>query len=61
MPQDIAHDLKDPFAPRSGRHLVWKDVNMTVKSRPNNEEKQTFILKNIWGEVPPKQLTAIMG
>jgi ABC-type multidrug transport system ATPase subunit len=55
--------LKDPFAPRNGRHLVWKDVNMTVKLPSNGDarEKQNFILKNVWGEVPPKQLTAIMG
>lgn len=58
----VREHLKDPFAPRSGRHLVWKDVNLTVKTpSKDNDEKEKFILKNIWGEVPPKQLTAIMG
>ncbi|CAJ1939321.1 unnamed protein product [Cylindrotheca closterium] len=52
--------LDDPFKPRVGRHLVWKDVQMTLKKK-KGDEPQKVILNNVWGEVPKGQVTAIMG
>eukprot|EP00526_Cylindrotheca_closterium_P005215 CAMPEP_0113611804 /NCGR_PEP_ID=MMETSP0017_2-20120614/5762_1 /TAXON_ID=2856 /ORGANISM="Cylindrotheca closterium" /LENGTH=641 /DNA_ID=CAMNT_0000520797 /DNA_START=157 /DNA_END=2079 /DNA_ORIENTATION=+ /assembly_acc=CAM_ASM_000147 len=51
--------LDDPFKPRLGRHLVWKDVQMTLKKTKKNPPK--VLLDNVWGEVPKGQVTAIMG
>jgi ABC-type multidrug transport system ATPase subunit len=45
----------DPFYPREGKHLTWKNVNMTVL------KGEKAILQDVWGEVPAKQTTAIMG
>lgn len=56
--------LADPFKPRLGRHLVWKDVQMTLKTKNNKKEDQEppkVILDSVWGEVPKGQVTAIMG
>lgn len=52
--------LDDPFKPRMGRHLVWKDVQMTLK-KTKGEEPPKVILDDVWGEVPKGQVTAIMG
>ena len=52
--------LDDPFKPRIGRHLVWKDVQMTLK-KSKGDEPHKVILNNVWGEVPKGQVTAIMG
>lgn len=52
--------LDDPFKPRIGRHLVWKDVQMTLK-KTKGDEPPKVILDNVWGEVPKGQVTAIMG
>lgn len=49
----------DPFAPRIGRTLYWKKVNMTLKGNSRRPERK--LLDNVWGSVPPKQVTAIMG
>ena len=51
--------LDDPFLPREGRDLVWKDVNMALVAHGNVPEKK--ILDDVWGEVPKRQVTAIMG
>ena len=55
-----SHRLDDPFKPRMGRHLVWKDVQMTLKKNKDNEPPKV-ILDHVWGEVPKGQVTAIMG
>jgi ABC-type multidrug transport system ATPase subunit/ABC-type multidrug transport system permease subunit len=52
--------LDDPFKPRLGRHLLWKDVSMSLKKGKGDEPKK-MILDNVWGEVPKGQVTAIMG
>jgi len=49
----------DPFAPREGKTLLWRNVNMTLKGK--NGEPDRKLLDNVWGEVPEKQTTAIMG
>ncbi|KAL3922583.1 MAG: hypothetical protein SGILL_002124 [Bacillariaceae sp.] len=48
----------DPFALREGKTLLWRDVNMTLKSKDGEDRK---LLENVWGEVPEQQTTAIMG
>jgi hypothetical protein len=50
-------NLDDPFAPRKGRTLVWKDVSMTLKGKGDVPDKQ--LLQGVWGEVPPQQTTAM--
>jgi len=49
----------DPFYPRTGKTLTWNNVNMTVLGKGKAENKS--ILSDVWGEVPAKQTTAIMG
>jgi hypothetical protein len=49
----------DPFAPREGKALVWKNVNMTLAG--TKDEPTRELLKDVWGEVPSKETTAIMG
>lgn len=46
----------DPFAPREGRELLWK--NMTIELVQDDKKK---ILDHVWGQVPPRQITAILG
>jgi ABC-type multidrug transport system ATPase subunit len=52
-----SHD--DPFAPREGKTLTWRNVNMTLAA--NGDDPERKLLDNVWGEVPPKQTTAVMG
>jgi ABC-type lipoprotein export system ATPase subunit len=49
----------DPLYPREGKTLTWKNVNMTALGKGKNKSKS--ILSDVWGEVPAKQTTAIMG
>jgi ABC-type glutathione transport system ATPase component len=56
----------DPFAPREGRPLRWRNVYMTVQVPDTaNEKKGTLmdktILDNVYGEVPVGEITAILG
>jgi ABC-type glutathione transport system ATPase component len=51
--------LDDPFKPRQGRDLVWKDVNMTLAGKKGKTSRK--LLDGVWGEVPRGQVTAIMG
>jgi hypothetical protein len=51
-------DLDDPFAARKGRALVWKNVCMTLAGK-GSEEPAKELLKDVWGEVPPHQTTAM--
>ena len=46
---DVSSGLADPFKPRDGRNLVWRDVNVTVKQHGSEPEKK--ILDRVWGEV----------
>lgn len=47
----------DPFYPREGKTLTWSGVGMNVNTKDGEKE----LLKDIWGEVPKKEITAIMG
>jgi len=49
----------DPFLPREGKELTWTNMSMTLVAKKGKEEKA--LLSNIWGEVPKKEITAIMG
>jgi ABC-type glutathione transport system ATPase component len=49
----------DPFAVREGKTLTWRNVNMTLIGKGKEEERK--LLHDVWGEVPEKQITAIMG
>jgi len=74
----------DPFAPREGKTLTWKNVNMILQAASNNNNNNNTkaagvdpndnnnndttdpatprkLLDNVWGEVPAKQTTALMG
>lgn len=54
----IRHE--DPFARREGKTLTWKNVNMTLAGKKKDEPDRK-LLENVWGEVPEKDTTAIMG
>jgi len=63
---DLVYDRKpsavgadDPFYPRDGKRLTWTSVNMTVEGKAGEGDKN--LLTDVWGEVPPKEITAIMG
>jgi ABC-type multidrug transport system ATPase subunit len=49
----------DPFYPREGKTLTWSNVNMKVAGKKGNDGRE--LLKGVWGEVPQKEITAIMG
>lgn len=49
----------DPFTARQGKRLVWSDVDMALVRKGKKPEMK--ILDKVWGEVPEKQITAIMG
>ena len=49
----------DPFAPREGKTLTWRNVNMKLAA--SGKDKERILLDNVWGEVPAKETTAIMG
>jgi len=49
----------DPFLEREGKSLTWSNINMTVAGKKGSEDK--LILKDVWGEAPKREITAIMG
>ena len=49
----------DPFYPREGKTLTWTNVNMVVRGGKKKGDKK--VLQNVWGEVPKKEITAVMG
>lgn len=51
-------DVADPFATREGKTLRWRNVNMTLNGKKG---KTRNLLSGVWGEVPKKDVTAIMG
>ncbi|CAB9512460.1 Putative white-brown complex homolog protein 30 [Seminavis robusta] len=59
MPHTAGHHTADPFAPREGKTLVWRDVNMTLAAKGSDPDRK--LLDTVWGEVPKKMTTAIMG
>lgn len=50
----------DPFATREGKTLLWRDINMVLAGK-KEEEKDRYLLEGVWGEVPQRRTTAIMG
>jgi ABC-type lipoprotein export system ATPase subunit len=56
------HGFDDPLRPREGRDLMWRHINMTlIGNKKKSNEPNKKILDNVWGDVPSKQVTAIMG
>jgi len=51
---------ENPFAEREGKSLIWTNVNMIVAPK-SSKDKPKHILSGVWGEIPPKQITAIAG
>jgi len=51
------HD--DPFAAREGKTLLWRNINMTLAGAKGEPDRK--LLDNVWGEVPAKETTAVMG
>jgi len=56
---DVEENNKNinPFARRHGKALSWRGVKMTVARRGGIKE----VLSDVYGEVPEKEITAIMG
>jgi ABC-type multidrug transport system ATPase subunit len=52
----------DPFAEREGKALTWRSVNMTLAAGRNSKKNpMRQLLTDVWGQVPQKEITAIMG
>jgi len=49
----------DLFAPRVGKSIKWRNVNMTVAGKGDVPDYK--LLKDIYGEVPENKATAIVG
>ncbi len=54
-------ERQNPFAYREGNALIWRNVNMTLKAKKNDKQSERKLLNSVWGEVPPGEITAIMG
>jgi len=54
---DQLSSRRDPFAAREGKTLYWRNVNMIV----SKGRKKLQILHDVFGEVPAKEILAIMG
>jgi ABC-type lipoprotein export system ATPase subunit len=50
----------DPFELRDGKTLSWRNINMRVTAGKKGAEDKA-ILRDVWGEVPPRETTAILG
>eukprot|EP00804_Cyclotella_cryptica_P005254 CCRYP_021226-RA/>CCRYP_021226-RA protein AED:0.52 eAED:0.52 QI:0/0/0/1/1/1/2/0/204 len=50
-------ERRNPFAVREGNTFMWQDINMTLKDKKGERK----ILRNVWGELHPGKITAIMG
>ena len=53
-------ERRNPFAYREGNALIWRNVSMTLKPK-NKKQTERKLLNSVWGEVPPGEITAIMG
>eukprot|EP00550_Attheya_septentrionalis_P002132 CAMPEP_0198291248 /NCGR_PEP_ID=MMETSP1449-20131203/8839_1 /TAXON_ID=420275 /ORGANISM="Attheya septentrionalis, Strain CCMP2084" /LENGTH=615 /DNA_ID=CAMNT_0043989865 /DNA_START=103 /DNA_END=1947 /DNA_ORIENTATION=- len=53
-------ESQNPFAVREGKTLTWKNINMTL-SGDGKKTQDRKLLSDVWGEVPKKEITAIMG
>jgi len=51
-------DAADPFTAREGKTLSWRNVNMNLMKKGEDDRK---LLSKVWGEVPEGDVTAIMG
>jgi hypothetical protein len=51
------HD--DPFATREVKTLVWRNIKMTLAAKGDEPERK--LLQDVWGEVPQRETTAVMG
>jgi len=51
---------ENPFAERSGKDLTWSNVDMKLEPRGKDKVGKD-ILSQVWGEVPKREITAIMG
>jgi len=57
----------DPFTAREGKKLTWTAINMSVRKSQGrrtfskDEIQEKSVLNDVWGEVPKKEITAIMG
>ncbi len=56
---DLPSKRTDPFTKRTGKTLLWLDMNMTLAA--NKDQPERKLLDSVWGEVPPNNTTAIMG
>lgn len=57
-------DISDinPFTPRPGHRLIWKNIDMTVANKKSTgNTKPLHVLKGISGAAEPKQLLCILG
>jgi len=63
----VISDLINPFTPRPGHRLVWKDVSMKInannyyKKGTAGEKKALQVLQGVSGTAEPKQLLCILG
>ena len=55
--RSTTEERRNPFAEREGNALIWTGVNMTLSTKQGEKK----ILSDVWGEVPPGEITAIMG
>lgn len=59
---DMPNIRGDPFAEREGKTLTWTNVNMVLAPKKKGKDmEERKLLDGVWGEVPAKQTTAIMG
>ena len=56
-------ERRNPFAYREGNALIWRNVSMTLKPKSGKQTEGggRKLLNSVWGEVPPGEITAIMG
>ncbi|KAL7516984.1 hypothetical protein ACHAWX_001949, partial [Stephanocyclus meneghinianus] len=50
-------ERRNPFAVREGNTFMWQDISMILKDKKGERK----ILRDVWGELHPGKITAIMG
>lgn len=58
--QDSSNNQANPFKPREGQTLVWRNVDMILSGKGKKQPNRK-LLDNVWGEIPAKQTTVILG